>query len=82
MNSKIKDGRKMSRLSNGFMAAHLAELMKEGKVKQAVDAERLLPVGIIRARTIFEIAVEKYTAWMLSHFPKPNHENALKEINR
>lgn len=72
----------MKNLPTGFLAAQIASLIESGEIKMAADAARYLGCNHIRAAEIYEWAVEKASQRQLDRFPKPNHDNQMKEWNR
>jgi hypothetical protein len=72
----------MKKLPNGFMAAHVAEMLRDRPGLTSDEIARLFRIGDVRAREILTQAREKESEWRLAHMPPPNHENTTKEWNR
>lgn len=72
----------MKNLPNGFIATSVAGMLRDRPDLNSCQLSRILGTGEARAREILDHAREKDCEWRLSHWPRPNHDNQLKEWNR
>jgi DNA-binding transcriptional regulator LsrR (DeoR family) len=72
----------MKNLPNGSLAAHVAGMLQSEPGLTSADVSRRLGISDIRAREILTQAMEKDSERILRMFPRPNHDNQLKEYHR